>query len=122
MRWRLLPLRAVWRWLTGHDDREESRPAGDTPVPDGDGRQPERALAEPSDQYIERLLTAAGGRMRQQAIIAAADWSPATVSRHLSTMESQGQLIRYTVGREKIVCLPTASLDAIDTADDPARS
>lgn len=122
MRWLHPALRAVWRWLNGPTDHEEAPPTGDVPIPDGDGRIPDRGIGEPWDQYIERLLTAAGGRMRQQEILAARDWSPSTVSRHLSTMEAKGQIIRMTAGREKIIFLPSAAPASVNAPDEPARS
>lgn len=121
-------VRSIRQLVVGRDEPAETHrrpppdPAGDRTLADGNGRKPEREHAEPSEQYIERLLAAAGGRLRQQAIIAATDLSPATVSRRLSTMETQGRIVRITLGREKVVCLPTAAPEPVDAVDEAARS
>lgn len=63
------------------------------------------------EDYIARLVGDAGGRLAQQDIVRYTDWSAATVSRRLQTMEAEGEIIRLRVGRKKVVCLPEAVPD-----------
>lgn len=73
-----------------------------TVVPDED--------ADP-EAYVLGLLAAHGGRMRQQWIVDARDWSETVVSQHLVRMEERGLVVRYSLGRENAVCLPEYALD-----------
>lgn len=73
-----------------------------TVVPDED--------ADP-EEYVLGLLAAHGGRMRQQWIVDARDWSETVVSQHLIRMEERGLVVRYSLGRENAVCLPEYALD-----------
>ena len=80
-------------------------------------------LAEPADQHAEstvlegsedlstaervlRAVTEGGGRIEQATIVEGLDLSPATVSRTLTNLEADGRVVRYRVGRGKLVCLP----------------
>lgn len=95
-----------------HDDGEEAPGTADIAVElDGAGRPPLDDVAATSEVTVERLLAAADGRLRQQAIVAATPWSAATVSRRLSEMEADGRISRVTKGREKMVYLPAAGPD-----------
>lgn len=72
--------------------------AADGPIDGTDARSP-----------TERILgTVEGhdGRIEQAAVVSELDLSPATVSRKLTDLESDGRVVRYRVGRGKIVCLP----------------
>lgn len=59
----------------------------------------------PGEEVLQ-LLRRNSGRLNQGELVEALDWSPATVSRRLGEMEADGQLVRYQIGRRKIVCLP----------------
>lgn len=106
---------------TGNGDptgrRDDSGSVVVTPpdvTPDAD-LHPESTVAPDDDadpeEYILGLLAAHGGRMRQQWIVDARDWSETVVSQHLTRMEERGLVVRYSLGRENAVCLPEYALD-----------
>lgn len=59
------------------------------------------------DEYVLQLLENRGGRLRQSDIGDLTGLSASTTSRLLSEMEADGQIKRVSLGREKVVCLPT---------------
>lgn len=59
------------------------------------------------ETYVERLLEANDGRLRQSDVGERAQLSASTTSRLLSDMEEEGRIVRIPDGREKVVCLPT---------------
>ncbi|WP_435317279.1 helix-turn-helix transcriptional regulator [Haloarchaeobius sp. TZWSO28] len=74
--------------------------------------------AEPPMCTSEKILVTVdreGGRMWQTDIVEAVGCSSSTVSRHLSALESKGEIQRVTVGREKIVALPDYEFEATRT-------
>jgi len=73
------------------------------PIPDPDLLSPE--------EYIRQLLEANGGYMKQSDVVDQVEWSKATVSRRLSSMEEDGLIERTRMGRGKIVTLPDIDLD-----------
>lgn len=52
----------------------------------------------------------------QSEIVDAVDISSSSVSRHLSSLEERGEIRRVRVGRQKIVGLADAELDAVEAA------
>lgn len=58
------------------------------------------------EERIIQLLNEQGGRMRQSNIVEEGDWSKSTVSRIISEMESDGDLIKIDVGQENLITLP----------------
>lgn len=65
-------------------------------------RPPER-----SDEAVVRDLVAdQGGRMYQADVVAATEFSAATVSRLLNDMEADDRVVRYRKGKRKVVVLP----------------
>lgn len=68
--------------------------------------QSARTFADDQQSDIYRLLLESGGRLRQQEVVAGTEMSPSQTSKTLSAMEVNGDVVRVTVGREKIVCLP----------------
>lgn len=68
--------------------------------------QSDRTFADDQQSDIYRLLLESGGRLRQQEVVAGTEMSPSQTSKTLSAMEVNGDVVRVTVGREKIVCLP----------------
>lgn len=73
-------------------------------------------------QYIVSGLRTYGGRLRQKEIVELTDWSNSTVSRTLKVMEADDAIIRIPLGREKVVCLPEASPDHLDTPDTTSQA
>jgi predicted transcriptional regulator len=79
----------------------------------GNGRRTERIMT-PEEQVIE-VVSANGGGMKQAEIVSSLDWSESTVSRKLSDLESKNAVTRYQIGREKIVYLPGAEPETLDS-------
>lgn len=92
-------------------------------------------LAEPADSRAERtvlkrvdgrstaerilqVVAEDEGRIEQASIVERLDLSPATVSRTLTNLEEDGRVVRYRVGRGKLVCLP----ESVPEAAKPPRS
>jgi CRP-like cAMP-binding protein len=63
-----------------------------------------------AEEYLVYGLELHDGRLRQQQICDWTGWSEPTVSRLLTGMEDDGSVVRYQIGREKIVCLPDETL------------
>ncbi len=63
------------------------------------------------EQYIRQLLAAHDGRLRQSDVGDLARLSESTTSRLLSEMEADQQITRVSIGREKVVCLPSSAPD-----------
>lgn len=68
------------------------------------GVDPEALLSD--EDRVRRLLSNAGGHLRQQAIVKETGWSKSKVSRLLSRMEDEGAVTKINVGRENIISLP----------------
>ena len=83
----------------------------DASVPGSDDADLHPLAMTPSEEVLA-LLGGNGGRIGQGDVVDAFDWSPATVSRRLGEMEAAGDVVRYQVGRRKVVCLPDACPDA----------
>lgn len=58
------------------------------------------------EQLVVRILRKNDGLIYQGEFADATGWSASKVSRVLSAMEDEGQLTRFRLGREKVVCLP----------------
>lgn len=67
-----------------------------------------RTGLEPAS-YVTRLLEETGGRLRQSEVSRRSRLSESTTSRLLSEMEAAGKIRRVSVGRQKVVCLPSAT-------------
>ena len=57
-------------------------------------------------QYVRAVLAEHGGRLKQRRFVDEYGWSPSTVSELLSTLEDDGVIERYRIGREKVIRLP----------------
>ncbi|SFR88937.1 hypothetical protein SAMN05216559_0554 [Halomicrobium zhouii] len=53
-----------------------------------------------------RMLEAEGGQMKQSEIVDSTSWSKAKVSRLLSRMDDEGDVVKVSLGRENLICLP----------------
>lgn len=73
-----------------------------------------RDSAAENVQRVHEILSANGGRIYQADVGEAADWSEATVSRTLSHMEAEGEIVRIRDGRKKVVCHPDRVPDCRD--------
>ena len=74
----------------------------ETAPTDGDSHPLRSTPAEEILQIVESR----DGRIEQGDVVDALPWSPATVSRRLGELEADGRVVRYPIGRRKIVCLP----------------
>ncbi|ADB61702.1 hypothetical protein Htur_2831 [Haloterrigena turkmenica DSM 5511] len=57
-------------------------------------------------QYVRAVLTEHGGRLKQRRFVDDYGWSPSTISELLSSLEDDGVIERYRIGREKVIRLP----------------
>lgn len=73
----------------------------------------------PPKRFFALLVRYHGGRCWQGQLVDAAEWSAATVSRHLAELESDGTIERVKIGREKLVCTPGHRPDTLE--DDSER-
>lgn len=74
----------------------------------------------PTSRILD-LVQAEGGRIYQGDIADRLDCSAATVSRRVTEMEEANEIVRVTIGQQKVVCLPgMASPDRTETVPDPA--
>lgn len=60
----------------------------------------------PPEERVHQLLAAHEGITWQSHVVADTGWSAPKTSRVLSEMENAGEIARYRIGREKVVCLP----------------
>lgn len=68
----------------------------------------------PKEECVRRLLDGHGGRIYQTDVVESTEWSKATVSRVLAEMEQSGEVVRYAVGRQKVVCYPRRLPEEMD--------
>ena len=111
----VLALVAVWYYQT--QSREDG--AGAPPVQPEEGAdsggsvpatkstedEPEEALLS-NEERVTRFLDDHGGRAKQQEIVDGLDWTEAKTSQVLSSMESEGSIEKFRIGRENVVKLP----------------
>jgi len=57
------------------------------------------------EKRVQKLLSTHDGRLKQSQIVEATEWSKSKVSRLLSSMEEEGEIVRIRLGRENLVCL-----------------
>lgn len=106
--------------------------AGDGDRGPGNDRQANDPSSDPGAGQIvtprERVMTLLahnGGRMKQGDLVSAVDWSESTVSRKLCELEDTEAIVRYRIGREKIVFLPgeepASFRSPLDRDDEPPR-
>lgn len=71
-------------------------------------------LGMDSEEFVVKLVQRHEGRLPQQAFTDVTSWSAATVSRLLSEMEADQQIVRRQKGRENYVYLPPRSSGSVD--------
>ena len=101
---------------SGEDDVAETAGAGrtaaqSTPVETAD-------LPLTDNERVLSLLESEGGRLRQAAVVDRTGWSKAKVSRRLSSLEEEGEVVRIELGREKLVCLSDAVPEGASRTND----
>jgi hypothetical protein len=62
----------------------------------------------PDERLVKLMLQAESGRMHQTDIVEATDWSKAKVSRLLSKMVDDDEVVKIRLGRENLICLERA--------------
>jgi hypothetical protein len=62
----------------------------------------------PDERIVKLMLRAESGRMHQTDIVEATDWSKAKVSRLLSKMVDDDEVVKIRLGRENLICLERA--------------
>lgn len=77
-------------------------------------------------EQVQRMLEVEGGKMKQTAIVTATDWSKAKVSRLLSSMADEDEIVKVSLGRENLIFLEGATPEIVQPAAngrlDPSRS
>lgn len=80
----------------------------DDPAEDGDLEDDERIIS---------LLEEADGQLRQSRIVSETGWSKTKVSRTLSGLADDGDVVKIQLGRENLICLPE-QVPSIGTEED----
>jgi hypothetical protein len=111
----VLALVAVWYYQT-RSTEEDGGPSptqpdtgdgsgGAVPATESGEDEPEEALLS-NEERVTRFLDDHGGRAKQQEIVDGLDWTEAKTSQVLSSMESDGSIEKFRIGRENVVKLP----------------
>ncbi|WP_332897287.1 helix-turn-helix transcriptional regulator [Haladaptatus sp. CMSO5] len=85
-------------------------------VADNNLSDPKPETIYSDEARVEQLLERNEGRMNQSSIVSKTDWSKSKVSRLLSTMADNGSVIKITIGRENLICLPGEEPSIVRTA------
>ncbi|MFW5919089.1 MAG: DUF7345 domain-containing protein [archaeon] len=110
-----LILAAVWYYRTRTDeegggstaiqaDSDDGADTSPTPVQSEDETPPDELLS--NEERVTRFLEDHGGRAKQQEIVDGLEWTEAKTSQVLSSMESEGAIEKFRIGRENVVKLP----------------
>ena len=98
----------------GGGSTDEGRPATTESDPEPDPEPPEELLS--NEERVLRLVRERGGRMKQQEVAGALDWTDAKTSQVVRSMRDEGQLDAFRLGRENVLTLP--DVDPADGGDD----
>ncbi|MFW6003918.1 MAG: helix-turn-helix transcriptional regulator [Halanaeroarchaeum sp.] len=58
------------------------------------------------DERVLTMLEDADGQLRQSRIVSETGWSKTKVSRTLSDLDDDGDVVKIQLGRENLICLP----------------
>lgn len=103
---------ALAYWARGRDALGDGAATGG----DGTGAATESAAGEGDDgpppellsneERVLRLLDQRGGRMKQQEVVQALDWTEAKTSQVVSDLRDEGKIESFRLGRENVLSLP----------------
>ena len=107
----------------GRPPAESASPTESTataPGTDGEHEAPSTPADLPlsDDDRLLSLLDSAGGRLHQSEVVDRTGWSKAKVSRRLTALEEDGEVVRIELGREKLVCLSDAVPEGASPTND----
>ena len=69
-----------------------------------------------NDERVLRLLDEHGGRVKQSEIVSEYKWSKATVSRTLSAMEENGDIVKIDIGQTNLITRPDDDPDLVQSS------
>jgi hypothetical protein len=88
--------------------------AGVAAADDGQEEPPEELLS--NEERVIKLLDESGGRIKQQRITEAFDWTDAKTSQVVGTLRDDDAVETFRIGRENVVTLPEES-DLLDDGE-----
>ncbi|POG55384.1 helix-turn-helix transcriptional regulator, partial [Haloferax marisrubri] len=94
----------------GADAAADDADAGDD---DGDEPSPPPELLS-NEERVLRLIESRGGRIKQQEVAGALDWTDAKTSKVVRGMRDEGTIEGFRLGRENVLRLPEDDEDGDD--------
>lgn len=111
---------------TGAGDGAQEAAAGDTGAEPDDGSEEEQPADQEdrppaellsNEERVVRLLEDRGGRVKQQDVVSALDWTEAKTSQVVTDMREAGDVEVFRIGRENVIKLPDAELTDGESGD-----
>lgn len=103
------------------DDATESAAGNASPAESTQPNTPPEELLS-NEERVLKLLNERGGRMKQQDVAGALDWTDAKTSQVLKKMREAGDVEAFRLGRENVLTLPDQDVvpdeDGSDGSDD----
>ncbi|ELZ79225.1 hypothetical protein C454_13058 [Haloferax gibbonsii ATCC 33959] len=93
----------------GADEADDDSAAGDE---DGEPSPPPELLS--NEERVLRLIESRGGRIKQQEVAGALDWTDAKTSKVVRGMRDEGTIEGFRLGRENVLRLPEDDADDED--------
>jgi hypothetical protein len=84
--------------------------ANGTPTASESGDPPEALLS--NEERVLALLEANGGRMKQKAVADELGWRASKTSKVVSSLQDDGEVDVFRLGRENVLTLPDVSIDS----------
>lgn len=100
----------LWWW------RYRSGRGGSSAAGAASSRPPEELLS--NEERVIAVLDEHGGRMKQQAVVEALDWTDAKTSQVVSKLRESGRIEGFRLGRENVLRLPAADEDTPATDEE----
>ncbi len=102
---------AVWFALRQGDSVPD---AGERADPDGDDAASPPPELLSNEERVLQLLEDRGGRMKQQAVAGALDWTDAKTSQVVGELRDREEIEVFRLGRENVLTLPDVSIEPDD--------